>query len=98
MTMRINTSDLVNIVADKAYITKKEAESTLKILISTIQEQLELGNEVALQDFGSFVIKEYDSYNSYNPLTKERKVKSNHRLVKFTPTRKYKLSINENEK
>lgn len=95
--MKINTSDLVNIVADKAFITKKEAESVLKIVISTIQEQLELGNEVGLNNFGTFSMKEYDSFNSYNPLTKERKVKTNHRLVKFTPTRNYKNSINKDE-
>ena len=50
----MNKSELVNAMAEKSGLNKKEAASALNALTEVITETLKAGDEVALTGFGSF--------------------------------------------
>ena len=62
--------DLVSAIADKAEITKKDAEKALNATIAAIQESLVKGDKVQLVGFGTFEVREHAAKNGVNPRTK----------------------------
>ena len=66
--------DLINNVAEKANITKKDAEVVVGAVISSITEALAEGEKVALTGFGTFEIKERAERMGHNPRNGEAMV------------------------
>ena len=64
-------ADLINSVAEKANITKKDAEMMVSTVFSSITEALANGEAVQLVGFGTFEVKERASRKGINPRTKE---------------------------
>ena len=67
----MNRSQLVDKIAEKAELTKKDAESALKAFIDSVQEALESGEKVQLIGFGTFETRERAAREGRNPRTKE---------------------------
>jgi len=67
----LNKAELVASVAEKADITKKEAERAVNALFASIEEALAKGDKVQLVGFGTFEVKERAARVGRNPRTGE---------------------------
>ncbi|HBT47521.1 MAG TPA: integration host factor subunit alpha [Peptococcaceae bacterium] len=67
----MNKAELVASVAEKADITKKEAERAVNALFASIEEALAKGDKVQLVGFGTFEVKERAARVGRNPRTGE---------------------------
>lgn len=67
----MNKTDLINAVAAKAEISKKDAEKALSAVLGSIEEALKAGDKVQLIGFGTFEVKERAARTGHNPKTGE---------------------------
>lgn len=67
----MNKKELVNIMAEKSQLNKKDAESALKAMLEAVSESLEKGESVQLIGFGTFAAKEVKERKGRNPRTGE---------------------------
>jgi integration host factor subunit beta len=63
--------ELIAAVAAAEGITVKEAELAVKTVFASIEQALTKGDRVEIRGFGSFKVKEYQSYKGRNPKTGE---------------------------
>ncbi|MCL1880788.1 MAG: HU family DNA-binding protein [Oscillospiraceae bacterium] len=64
-------SELINMVAEKADLSKKEAELAFNAVLDSITDALVKGNKVQLVGFGTFEVRERAARKGINPRTKE---------------------------
>jgi len=67
----VNKTELVASVADKAGITKKDAEKAINALFTTVEEALAQNDKVQIIGFGTFEVKERQERKGRNPQTGE---------------------------
>ena len=67
----MNKTELIAAVAQKAGLTKKDAERVVCATFDTITESLVKGEKVQLSGFGIFEVKEREARVGRNPRTKE---------------------------
>lgn len=67
----MNKTDLVNSVAEKAELTKKDAEKAVNAVFASIEEALKKGEKVQLVGFGTFEVRERGERKGRNPQTGE---------------------------
>ena len=67
----MNKTELINSMAKKANLTKKDATEALNAFIETVQEALMDGDKVSLVGFGTFETRERAAREGRNPRTKE---------------------------
>ncbi|MDR5611154.1 HU family DNA-binding protein [Arsenophonus sp.] len=65
----MNKTELINQIADKTSLTKKDSEKALNVFIETVTEELKAGNDVQLVGFGSFQVKQRAAREGRNPQT-----------------------------
>ncbi|HGJ5920430.1 HU family DNA-binding protein [Arsenophonus apicola] len=65
----MNKTELINQIAAKADLTKKDSEKALNAFIEVITESLKSGNSVQLVGFGSFQVKTRAAREGRNPQT-----------------------------
>ena len=65
----MNKTDLIDAIAAKAEISKKDAEVALKATIESIEEALKNNEKVVLVGFGTFSVKERAARTGRNPST-----------------------------
>lgn len=65
----MNKTELIQAVADRTGLAKKDAEKALTALLDTVAETLAQGDKVQLVGFGSFEIKEREARTGRNPKT-----------------------------
>lgn len=70
----MNKGELVDKVAEKAGVTKKQADSVLSAAIDAIMETVSSGDKVTLVGFGSFEPRERKEREGRNPKTGETMV------------------------
>ena len=63
----MNKSELIDAIADELDMSKNEATSILNTILDTMTETLVSGESIELRGFGSFVIRQYESYEGRNP-------------------------------
>ena len=72
-----NKAELVDRVAKKTQLTKKDVSATVEALFETIQEALKGGEKVQVIGFGNFEVRERAARKGRNPQTgKEIKIKA----------------------
>ena len=64
----MNKVELVAAIADKAGITKADAERALNAFTETVEETLKKGEQIALVGFGTFGIVERAAREGRNPI------------------------------
>lgn len=64
-------ADLINLIADKANITRVKAETVANTIFDTMVEALVRGDRIEIRGFGSFVNRHYEAYQGRNPRTGE---------------------------
>jgi DNA-binding protein HU-beta len=79
----MNKGDLVNLIADKAGVTKAQAGDALDAILGGIQKTLSKGGRVTLVGFGTFSVTKRAARKGRNPRTgKEIKIKAKN-VVRF---------------
>lgn len=69
---KINKGMLVDTLAAKADMSKRDAERFLEIVIDEITAQMQSGNEVAITGFGTFAVSKRAARQGVNPKTGEK--------------------------
>ena len=67
----MNKNELINAVAERANLTKKDSEIAVSAVIDAITDALCEGEKVQLVGFGSFEVKKREARVGRNPRTKE---------------------------
>lgn len=67
----MNKAELVDVVASKAGLSKKDSEKAVNAVIEGIQEALARGEKVSLVGFGTFEVRERAARKGRNPRTGE---------------------------
>ena len=67
----MNKTDLVNVIAAEAELTKKQAEAAVNATIDAIANALKSGDKVQLIGFGTFEVKSTAAREGRNPKTGE---------------------------
>jgi DNA-binding protein HU-beta len=67
----MNKGELVDAVAAKANITKKQADEVISAFLEVVTEAVANGEKITLVGFGSFERRERSEREGRNPKTKE---------------------------
>jgi DNA-binding protein HU-beta len=89
----MNKADLVNEVA-KVLKTKKDAQSAVDVVLSSITEALVKGDAVSLVGFGTFKVAERKARKGRNPQTGEEIYIAASRVPKFVAGKPLKEAVN----
>lgn len=90
----MNKTELVAAVADKAGISKKDAEAVVAAFTDTVTTELKKGGKVQLVGFGTFEVSERAARTGRNPQTgKEMKIAAS-KAPKFKPGKAFKDAVN----
>jgi integration host factor subunit beta len=65
----MNLSDLIAKLAEKENMTHREAEASVKLIFRLFTDAMKKGDRIEIRGFGSFDIREYDTYMGRNPKT-----------------------------
>lgn len=68
----MNKTELIAAVAEKAELSKKDADKAVAAVFDAIVDTLKAGDKVQLVGFGTFEVKERAARTGINPLTKEK--------------------------
>ena len=68
----MNKTELVAAMADKAGISKKDAEKALGAFVEVVGESLKKGEKIQLVGFGTFEARERAAREGKNPQTGEK--------------------------
>jgi len=67
----MNKTELIQAVAEKAEVSKKEATTVVEATFESITEALQNGEKIQLIGFGTFEVRERAARKGRNPRTKE---------------------------
>jgi integration host factor subunit beta len=65
----MNKSELIEALAQNQDLPTKTAASIVSTILDTMIETLVRGDNIELRGFGSFTVKEYETYTGRNPKT-----------------------------
>ncbi len=65
----MNKSQLIEALAQEINLPLREVSPITDTILGTMVEALAAGDSIEIRGFGSFVVKEYDSYTGRNPKT-----------------------------
>lgn len=68
----MNKSELIERLAVKSGISIIQAEEVINLIYRKMKDALVMGGRIEIRGFGSFVVKEYESYQGRNPKTGEK--------------------------
>lgn len=68
----MNKSELVDLVAEKAGMSKKDSEKAVKAVLESITDGLVRGKKVQLVGFGTFEVRNRKAREGRNPATGEK--------------------------
>lgn len=78
-------SELVNVIAEKAGLTRVKAQATLDATSEAIAEALKEGKSVQIMGFGTFYVIKRAAREGINPKTKAKVMVSEKNIIKFKP-------------
>ena len=91
----MNKTELIAAVAEKAEISKKDAEKAVKAFTDAVAEELAKGGKVQLVGFGTFEVSERPAREGRNPRTGETMTIAASKTPKFKPGKALKDEINK---
>lgn len=89
-------ADLINLISEKAGITRVKAETVVNTIFDSMVEALQKGDRIEIRGFGSFVNRKYDAYKGRNPRTGEVIEVEQKKLPFFKVGKELKEEINVN--
>lgn len=91
----MNKTELVNSVADKTALSKKDAEKAVSAVFETLTQTLAQGDKISLVGFGTFEVKESAEKTGRNPKTGEAITIAASKKPKFTAGKALKEAVNQ---
>lgn len=93
----MNKSELIERLALRTGLNVILAEEVVNLIFKKMREAMVLGGRVEIRGFGSFVVKEYSSYEGRNPRTGEKKWVQPKRLPFFKVGKELKERVDSVE-
>jgi len=90
----VTKADLVNSIAEKAGLSKADAEKALKAFTDAVVDALKAGEKVSLVGFGTFSVGERAARQGQNPQTGAKINIAAAKVPKFKAGKALKDSIN----
>ena len=90
----MNKTDLIAAVAEKAEISKKDAEKAIKAFTDAVAEELVNGGKVQLVGFGTFEVAERAAREGRNPKSGETMTIAASKTPKFKAGKALKDQVN----
>lgn len=91
----MNKNELIAAVAEKAELSKKDAEKALKAFTDTVAAELAKGEKVQLVGFGTFEVSERGAREGRNPQTGDSIQIAASKAPRFKAGKALKDAINE---
>ena len=91
---RVGLEKLVERLAAKGY-TKVACKLIWKDVFQTLEEVLVDGNEIMINGFGKFVVRQLAERWVEHPATRERVLIPSHKTVRFLPSEKLRRELDE---
>ena len=95
MSEKVTIQDIIELLAEKHSMTKKDAEIFVKGMFELIEEALVTEKYVKVKGLGTFKLTEVESRESVNVNTGERIEIQGHTKISFTPDSSMKDLINK---
>jgi len=86
----MNKAELIKAIAERTGEKKRVIEAVLFTYECVLSDALHEGDQVALQNFGTFSTRLRKSYMGHNPKTMEPILIPEKRVVKFSPHRRFR--------
>ena len=90
----MNRTELVSAIAEKAEISKKDAEKALKAFSDVVAAELKEGGKIQLVGFGTFEVSERAAREGRNPRTGETMTIASCKAPKFKAGKALKDAVN----
>ena len=90
----MNKTELIAAVAEKAEISKKDAEKAMKAFTDVVAEELVKGEKIQLVGFGTFEVSERAARTGRNPQTGAEMTIAASKAPKFKAGKALKDSLN----
>jgi DNA-binding protein HU-beta len=90
----VNKSELVEQIAQKADLSRRDAESAVEATLKTIEEQLANGGEISLTGFGKFHVAARGARQGRNPQTGATIQIAASKVPRFSAGSKLKQTVN----
>lgn len=65
----MNKTELINSIAEKTGLTKKDSEKSVNAFLQSVEEALQKGDKVSLVGFGTFEVRTRKARTGRNPQT-----------------------------
>jgi DNA-binding protein HU-beta len=90
----MNKAEFVEQIAEKADISRREAEGAVDAALATIEEELARGSEITLTGFGKFHVADRSARQGRNPQTGAAIQIKAARVPRFSAGSKLKQVVN----
>jgi len=70
----MNKAELINVIAEKVGVTKKQAEDMVETFVTTVIQTLQKGDELTIAGFGAFSAKQRAGRTGVNPQNPTQKI------------------------
>ncbi len=90
----MNNNDLADVIAADADITKADARKIVDAVFTAIGDAAAKGEEISLNGFGKFKVKDTPEREGRNPATGEAMTIKAARKLAFTPAKGIKDKLN----
>lgn len=90
----MNKTELIAAVAERAELSKKDAEKAVKAFTDVVAEELVKGEKIQLVGFGTFEVSERKEREGRNPKSGEKMTISASRTPKFKAGKALKDRVN----
>lgn len=91
----MNKSELINAVAERTQLTKKDSEKAVTAVFDVIAEQLANDEKVVLVGFGTFEVRHRAARKGRNPSTKEEIMIPATKAPAFKAGKNLKMQVNK---
>lgn len=89
----MNKEELVDRIASKTGLTKKDAMDAVNTTLDTVALTLKKGEKVTLVGFGTFLVRRLRARDGRNPQTGDRIKIPAKKVPRFTPGKELKATI-----
>lgn len=90
----MNKSELVEKLSERSNLGALQAEDVVNLMFEQMRSALSSGRRIEIRGFGSFTVKDYDSYWGRNPKTGEKIWVSPKRLPAFKVGKELRERLN----
>ncbi len=91
----MNKSELIEQLAQRNGLGHTQAEDIVTLIFDKMQDTLSTGKRIEIRGFGSFTVKDYQSYWGRNPKTGDKIWVAPKRLPAFKLGKELKERLNE---